>query len=354
MKKSILILILFSNTVFAQIKLKDETRDVTQKLLDLNPQNFNPNFSDYDQKTALYCAQLSDLSYWEHSHLKWFIQQLNALYPGDPVSIDYIEIKKIDAQVLLWKRKDFLMLSFRGTEFKRLRDFITDGKYGLFANDDSANVNIDGLLPGHGGFRRSLMDFIQIKDLYGRIDSLLPKIDGKPDKTFPIYFTGHSLGAGISQAFINPLSVKKYNYAGAYHFAPPLSVSCDYHDDLVSRYSDRTYDIVNYKDYVPRAGRNHVQHFGKFYRIGKDSAVYKEKEAYIIFNRGEKGLRKEIGLHRIRNHITCLRRSANSTDEINKRSKGLDHPYPPTTPEVEWTQSEYCPGESKKHLQKAK
>lgn len=159
------------------------------------------------------------------------------------------------------------------------------------------------------------------KGLFNEIEKIRVQcLNGQNKSTFPVYLTGHSLGAAISQVCLEPITFKGYNFAGAYHFAPPLAVACSVNGKMKEKFGNKVYDIVNYKDYVPRAGRNDVAHFGKYYRICNNGLVYKETEAYVKFNIGE--YRTEVALHSLANHILLLRDSRNSLVEINKRSVG--------------------------------
>ena len=173
--------------------------------------------------------------------------------------------------------------------------------------------------PGHGGFRTSLNNLVKHKNLYGRIEEIITKLNPEANhKSFPIFLTGHSLGAGISQFFIEPLSLKGFNFGGAYHFAPPLAVTCEYYDHMKSNYGNKVYDIVNYKDYVPRAGRNNTAHFGKFYRICTDGLIYKEQEYFIKFRFWER--LKLIKMHALSSYLAAVKNQKNTHLEIENRS----------------------------------
>lgn len=53
--------------------------------------------------------------------------------------------------------------------------------------------------------------------------------------------------------FCGVLEAQGYNMAGAYFFAPPLAIRPDEACRLNKRYGTLVHEIVNYKDYVPRA-----------------------------------------------------------------------------------------------------
>ena len=95
-------------------------------------------------------------------------------------------------------------------------------------------------------------------------------------------------------------------------------------DYMKTKYGNKVYDIVNYKDYVPRAGRNGVAHFGKFYRICKNGLIYSEKESYIKFGFFE--YLSEFKLHSLKNHLKAIRQKNNSFYGITNRSIGVTYP----------------------------
>ena len=318
-----LFFILITNFFFAQNE---------EMIKDLALKNFQTNFSSYNQLTSIYCSQISEIAYWKSNEIEKFEQLLNDRYPNDNYHLQLIDHKdkKSHTQVLLYGNKNFLIVAFRGTEPSRIRDWITDAKFWNYETNYTSIEQLANMPAGHGGFRRSLISLITQKKLFKKIDNIISKLNLKIDKSkFPIYTTGHSLGAAISQLFIEPLNYKGYNFSGAYHFAPPLAVSCKLNTYMKTNYGDKVYDIVNYKDYVPRAGRNGVAHFGKFYRICKNGLIYSEKESYIKFRFFE--YLSEFKLHSLKNHLKAIRSSKNSLDNIIKRSVG---DYPCLEPET--------------------
>lgn len=296
------------------------------KINEVDQKKFTKNFNEYDQNTALYLGNLSELAYWESDQIQNMIKEINETYPQNPVKVDLVEDPKSDAQALLYCTKDFLIISFRGTQPSKLRDIITDLKFWNYANNPSQNETLANMPTGHGGFRKSLMNLIKDKNLFQRIDNLISENNPNADvKTFPIYTTGHSLGAALSQFFMECLYHEGYNFIGAYHFAPPLAVACTENNYMRTTFGDKVYDIINYKDFVPRAGRNGVAHFGKFYRICDDSLLYKEPSSYVKFNRGER--RKIFEYHSLQNYLKSLRKPENNFAAIGKRSSP-DHLFP--------------------------
>ncbi len=292
-------------------------------LTELNPILFKKDFSEYDQQTALYCAQLSEVAYWNERNIEELYKKAKATYPDQNIHYTFIDDSYSihNNQALLWGTKDFLVIAFRGTEPSVLKDWLTDSKYWNYENTDQFDDTLAHMPPGHGGFRRALMRFITVKRIKTEISAIIKRCNaGIAEQDFPIYLTGHSLGAGIAQLFIEPLNFYKFNFKGSYHFAPPLAVTCKLNSEFKTKYGNFVYDIVNFKDYVPRAGRNGVGHFGKFYRICDDGLIYKEDEAYVKFNLGEHF--SEFRLHSLKHHTWLIRNKLNDVSSINSRSVG--------------------------------
>jgi hypothetical protein len=314
--KVLLSFILLTNFFYAQNE---------EIIKDLNLTKFNNNFSRYNQLTSIYCSQVSEVVYWNSTEIQNLQKRLNQKYPKENYNLELIDHKKSHTQALLFGNKKFLIIAFRGTEPSKIIDWITDAKFWNYKTAPIFNEKYANMPAGHGGFRKSLMNLITEKNLFKKIDAMIAKCNSETDLSkFPIYLTGHSLGAAISQLFIEPLNYKKYNFSGAYHFAPPLAVSCDMNDYMKTKYGDKVYDIVNYKDYVPRAGRNGVAHFGKFYRICKNGLIYSEKESYIKFRFFE--YLSEFKLHSLNNHLKALKKTNNNFYAITNRSYNRDYP----------------------------
>lgn len=298
----------------------------SQIIEELNPNRFTSDFSVYDQNTALYTGQLSELAYWNQKDIDQMVKNINKNFPDYHVTAEIVDDKSSGAQALLWSTKDFLIVAFRGTEPSKIRDIVSDVKLWNYANHPSQKEKLANMPTGHGGFRRSLMNLISDQDLFQKINSIIYQSNSKADLTkVPIYTTGHSLGAAISQLFMECLRYKSYNFSGAYHFAPPLAVDCSENQYMKKTFGAKVYDIINYKDFVPRAGRNGVAHFGQFYRICDDGLLYREPGAYVKF----KGLEyfKAFKYHALSNHLASLRKQQNHGKVIKTRSSG-DHSFP--------------------------
>ncbi len=305
-------LLLIMNSVKAQIP---------GPLSDINPIHFNDDFSGYDQKTAIYMAQLSELSYAKDNFDRLrFLEQYKLEFPQDSLHYEFIQAKSFgtNTQLLLWAVSGRLIIAFRGTK-PGFRNFLTDAKFKIYCSNAIARKHFSNLPDGHGGFRRVIMNLIDDKDIFNRIEQFIKKAyPQKISKEIPTYITGHSLGAGIGSLFAYCLKHNNYNVKGMYFFAPPLAVACYEVEKLDPELRRSTYDIVNYLDYVPRAGlRGSLRHYGKFYRICNDFTLAKQNEKYITFPSGEG--KREIHYHSLVSHLRALALSKNSTEKVRTR-----------------------------------
>jgi hypothetical protein len=207
------------------------------------------------------------------------------------------------------------------TEPLKIVDLFTDAKFWKYQNKKSSNEKFGNMLPGHGGFRKSLMNLISKKNIFKEINDIINSRNSHKDfEKWPILLTGHSMGAGLSQLFMEPLKYKNYNLRGAYNFAPPLVVSNKKREYSIEKYQDITYDIINYRDYIPRAGRIGVSHFGKFFRIHKNGKMYRENERFVKFNWSDYPF--AFKYHSMNNYLKAIEDHRNGGDEIFKRSLG--------------------------------
>jgi hypothetical protein len=332
MKKLIIFILFLSsfNYCYSQFEIRG--------FKDLRPQSFNPNFEEYDQKTAMYMAHLSNLAYEDSNEIKSCIEIFDLIDSNIQYKYEFIEHKGTSTEVLLFGHKKFIIIAFRGT--KELKDFYTDAKFFSFksiidSTDTTKNGMFKHLATGHGGFRKSIMKLMQEEHLLNRINKFITKMDVGV-KEIPIYTTGHSLGAALSSLFLGVLIGEGYNFKGAYHFAPPLTLGkCavkKLQDNKIVK--NNVYDIVNNTDVItriPRYGRRNYMHVGKFYRILKvsndDLLIYKETEHYFRYKNMEK-LRPIKALfskyHSLSIYIDGVSNSNNSIEAIENRSKELN------------------------------
>lgn len=288
---------------------------------DLKRYKINTDLANYDQSTAIYCAHLSTIAYFNEKRIHNIVESINKI-EGE-ICCKVIEYKGLSSntRAVLWKSNSFLIISFRGTQFLTIIDWITNFKFKRYKNKESSKEKYGNMLSGHGGFRRSLMNLMLEKKFLEEIESIIIK-DNDCISSFPIILTGHSQGAGIAQLFMEPLRYKGFELAGAYNFAPPFSVSKKNEKYSRSIFGESTYDIINYKDIVARIGKRlgniEVAHFGKYFRIHKSGLIFKEEEQYIKYKWYENIL--IVKNHKMKSYLKGLKMKENTFKEIMDRS----------------------------------
>lgn len=319
MKNIFLLLIALISSINSSAQ--DENMDII--LNDLNPDKFKKDFSEYDKNTAVYCSQLSEISYWDSSKISNTIDLLNLKYLNKNHQFKFIEDKKSGTQLLLFGTTDYMILAFRGTEFtKEVKDIILDVKLSTYYQDSGYS----NLPAGHGGFRRGIMNLIDNNNIFNELRNFQKVCNINNVDNFPVYTTGHSLGAALATIIIEPLNYEKFNFSGCYNFAPPLVISKTDSEMLSKKYGSQIYDIVNFLDYIPRAGkssRKNMGRIGKFYRICETGEINNEDEkrnGKYVGHRWRTKF-KLYKFHKLSGYISGLKQEGNTNIEIIERKK---------------------------------
>lgn len=310
---------------FTSLASQAKPTSIDSVLEELNPTFFQKDFSSYNQQTARFCGALSDATYMTFNDCSQLERRLNNLYGVGRFSISKIDVPETHTRALVCATDDFVVIGFRGTEFEVMKDIITDLKINRYINAENTDSRLDGLPAGHAGFRKGCMKLLMEKNLFDTLRKIISRRSGTSDpKAIPIYLTGHSMGAAYASMFVRPIA-KAFSFGGAYNFAPPLAISCSDATEIKSLYGDKIHDIVNYKDYVARAGRssrNRMRHIGQhFYRASVNRELFSEEEFYIRWRREEFGFRNMIYYHRMVGYRDIIRSEANSNELISLRAK---------------------------------
>ncbi len=287
-------------------------------IAELNPAHFKTDFSAFDQRTASFCGQLSEVAYFPEKQIALLQDSLNTHYKKENVRFLNMESGRTNTRALLCIYPRHIIIAFRGTDFTKFKDILTDVNRRLFVNSDTVNEILRDVPGGHRGFRKGAAELIQNQFLFDTLAKYSQ--EGK----LPIYLTGHSMGAGYASLFVQPIA-RRFKLGGGYNFAPPLTVYCPEADVIAQKYGGKVYDIVNYKDYVTRASsylRRHMKHIGNFYRISKKQRLlYRERERYVGWIKGELGLRKILNYHTLNGYLEALRLPGNSNAAILERKR---------------------------------
>ena len=216
------------------------------------------NKIDYCHNKALLFAQFSNLAYKKKREIESKITELGMngkFFFGSGVLSD------TQAFVAYHKEKNFIVISFRGTEGNSIKDWVTDA---MCARTDHQLGDV------HYGFNLaykkvsdaiiSYVDHLKYSDILDNKN--LIKIDEKP--SIDVYICGHSLGGALATLCAADFIASSKPIAGVFTYGSPRvgdrSFAQIYNYDL----KDRTYRFVNHKDVVTRVGPRIMG----FYHVG--------------------------------------------------------------------------------------
>ena len=321
---------------------------------DLNPDDFNLNFEEYDQSTAVFCAQLSNLAYYDLAEVDIRIEALRARHPENTIRYKFINQSNTeyplskaqinsgekrskltksntDTQLILFGTKKFIVIAFRGTT--GMKDIKTDLKYfDHEINPEERIAEYRDLPSGHKGFRESIYSLINQQHLFKQLKAFIGQYTDDPTN-FPVYLTGHSLGGALAIMAIKPLQYnQEFKFGGAYTFAPALAVSCSNKDKFENEKA-LIHNVVNHTDIVPRLNFRHYRLIGNFYRLSKyepnhciedDGALYHEEVRFVKMLAKEdlRFMNSVLGYHRLDRYIERLKLTLNSNKEV--KARGFD------------------------------
>jgi hypothetical protein len=234
---------------------------------DLNPNTVELGCSRFSLNNACFLAALSQSAYRNPSEVE---ERMKAISEKHGVQIEhkFIKNKKRGTELILLGCDRFIAIAFRGTQPTKWKDYGTDLKKRIEENTPEEDTSTLSLPAGHKGFRRAMKALL--KDHF--IDTLHAFSKRFRGKETPILLTGHSLGGALATLISQPLKKKGFNVLMNYNYAPPLTIA---KVSKVAKKKDtltQIYDIVFYKDYVPRAWKSKKKFYtriGSFHRFSK-------------------------------------------------------------------------------------
>ncbi len=221
-----------------------------------------------------------------------------------------------DTQAFVAPRSDLVLVAFRGTEPKMIKDWLTDADV-VQRPSDVGHV--------HTGFWRA----------FGTVWSdMLPDIRAMSDGgRCPVWFTGHSLGAALSTLAVASCSAANVPVAGHYCFGSPRVGDASFTSFYDERYAAVTFRFVNNNDVVTRIpprelSYDHVD-FRRYFdshgslvgdmrlfdalRDSFEGSILGLRKLFGEFARQQEGsslpLPDFLDDHRMENYIACLRKN---------------------------------------------
>jgi len=193
---------------------------------------FDPTATQFSLTNALGSALASRLTYqsagdWEAT--------LRTLWGFEDVKTYVSPPGVYDTNAFLAVRSDMLLVAFRGTEPRQIKDWLTDA--------DAIQVPTD-LGHVHKGFWNAF------RSVWPTMEADLRAVPRLPART--LWFTGHSLGAALATLGMASAGQAGLPVAGLYTFGSPRVGDPSFANFYNERHASATFRFVNNNDIVPR------------------------------------------------------------------------------------------------------
>jgi len=196
---------------------------------------FDADATEFSWTNAYTCARAAQLAYAKKAAIGRHIEQ----EWGEQEQIQhhdwrFIENETTDTQAFVMTTDAMILVSFRGSAAPT--DFMTDAAMNLIPGPFSGDV--------HEGFSNALASVW---------DSLTAAIaDFRGDKHKSLWFTGHSLGAGLATIAVARLLDMGHAVDGLYTFGQPRTGDVRFARDFNRVFKSTTFRFVNNNDVVTR------------------------------------------------------------------------------------------------------
>ncbi len=234
--------------------------------------NISPYKTDLDKSNALEMAYLSKLVYEKTSEDNELPNKKSILEVLKKRDKNYLNVKGYDknsAQAMIVDHKEFIVVSFRGTN--ELSDWI-----------DNINAFPEKVLFGdfHRGFWNS------VKDLWDGEDGIFADYQAlRETKKRPLFLTGHSLGGAMASIAAARLIHQDKPFTSVYTFGQPRSMSRETARIFNAEASTRVHRFQNNEDIVTRAPSRmmNYSHVGRCFYIDADNKIHQNPGMWYRF-----------------------------------------------------------------------
>ncbi len=227
--------------------------------------NFNPYNTRFCKTNALGMARAAELAYEDREQVKAKVTEWGF------EKFEFFDSN--ETQAFIAGKDDMILVSFRGTEPKKVQDLFTDAQ--LFkAPGPGGRV--------HFGFLKAVEHVMEgvhwkIKEFK---DFFIQRLGDDHSKLPPaLWFTGHSLGAALATLAVAKLRIEKEHQEepihGLYTFGSPRVGNPDFADKFNSNFKDHAFRMVHNNDVVTRVPlRAHsYRHVGQFWYLDTDGEL---------------------------------------------------------------------------------
>ena len=189
--------------------------------------DFRPNKTSFDLVNAVATARASELAYKPKADV------LRALEGWGFPNAKFFSRK--GTQGFVAGNDELILVAFRGTEPKKLKDWMTDAKIKRVPGKGGGHV--------HRGFKAALEAVST---------DMAAAVRRFQDRGQPVFLTGHSLGAALAGLAVAASKSERIESAGLYTYGMPRIGNKTFAKKFKETYGRRTFRVVNNNDAVTR------------------------------------------------------------------------------------------------------
>ena len=188
---------------------------------------FHPDKRSFDLANALASAKASQVAYQRKADV------LQTLADWGFPQAKFFSRK--GTQGFVAGRDDLVLVAFRGTEPKKLQDWMADARIKRVPGKGGGHV--------HRGFKGALE--LVSNDMSTAVRQFR-------DRDQPVFVTGHSLGAALAGLAVAASKTEHIDIAGLYTFGMPRVGNKSFARKFRENYGSRSFRVVNNNDTVTR------------------------------------------------------------------------------------------------------
>jgi len=214
---------------------------------------FEPDTTEFSMVNAWWLCNLAQLSYYDEVDAKSIIEKMGftlEAYIDDPALGDSKRSLIKDTQAYILSTDNFVVLAFRGTEPDKPKDILAD----TFAFTQEFS--------GKGKVFKGFYDCLSGECLE-KITTVLNS-DSVKDK--PLWITGHSLGAALSN-----IAGGYFDFKGLYNFGSPRVGDNDYVAYFAGKNVHRFSNCADVVTHIPLKSLHPYHHFGTHHYLDSNS-----------------------------------------------------------------------------------